>query len=282
MKKILIASHDAGAANLISYWAAKNNYNYSFFLKGPSVKIFKENFPKLKIKKRLSSKDDYDYIITGTSLKSNTELYAINYFKNKVKTISFIDHWINYKKRFYRNNKYIYPDEIWVTDINALKLANKTFSKIDIKLKKNYYISYLKKYYSQINNSQKIYDYIYASNNFKKNSKNNPRIKISSKEIFIEFLKKYAKKNVKILLRAHPSENINKYLDLKKKYKNISFDKNLNILQSLAQSKTLVGCETMAIVVANKLGLKTINLDIGLKSIQKIPKKFINKTIKII
>ena len=114
-----------------------------------------------------------------------------------------------------------------------------------------------------------------------KNSKNNPQIKISSKEIFIEFLKKYAKENVKILLRAHPSENINKYLGLKKKYKNISFDKNLNILKSLAQSKTLVGCETMAIVV-NKLGLKTINLDIGLKSIQKIPKKFINKTIKII
>ena len=85
-----------------------------------------------------------------------------------MKTISFIDHWINYKKRFYRNNKYIFPDEIWVTDMNALKLANKTFSKIDVKLKKNYYISYLKKYYSQINNSQKIYDYIYASNNFKK------------------------------------------------------------------------------------------------------------------
>jgi len=153
--------------------------------------------------------------------------------------------------------------------------------KIKVKLKPNYYILHLKNCYKKIKKVKIKYEYIYASNNFKKNTKHNPQIKISSSEIFLKFIESLSNRNSKILFRLHPSEKINDYKFIKKNFKNVTFDNNSNILKSLVLSKTLVGCETMAIVVAKKLGLKTINLDIGIKNIKSIPKKFIDKTIKI-
>ena len=47
----------------------------------------------------------------------------LNMQKNKIFVISVIDHWINYKKRFFRNNKIFFPDELWVTDNYAYKIA---------------------------------------------------------------------------------------------------------------------------------------------------------------
>lgn len=283
-KKVLIASHDAGSANLLSNWA-KNygyTYDYDFLLKGPAIKIFKQNFPKIIIKKSIPKNQNYIFVITGTSLISRLEIDVINSFKKKIKTIAFIDHWINYKKRFIKNNKYILPDEIWVTDIIAFKLAKKIFKKITIKLKYNYYLINLKKNFKKLDNKNKKYDYIFASNNFKKNTKANPMINISSLEIFIKFLSKLSNKKAKILFKLHPSENIQKYLLIRKKYNNVFFDKNMSMIKCLSLSTTLVGCETMALVVAKKLGLRTINLDIGISSIRSIPDKYIDKTLNII
>ena len=281
-KKVLIASHDAGSANLLSNWAKNYNYDYDFLLKGPAVKIFKQIFPRITIKRSIPKNQNYDFVITGTSLISRLEIDVISSFKKKIKTIAFIDHWINYKKRFIKNNKYILPDEIWVTDLLAFKLAKNIFKKNKIQLKYNYYLINLKKNFKKYNNKNKKYDYIYASNNFKKNTKANPMINISSLEIFIKFISHLPNKKAKILFRLHPSENIHQYSFIINNYNNVYFDKNLSMLKCLSLSTTLVGCETMALVVAKNLGLKTINLDIGISSIRSIPDKYIDKTLNII
>ena len=281
MKRILIVSHDAGGANLILYWAINYNYKYDFYLKGPAVKIFKSKFKNIKIRRKIPINVDYSLVITGTSLYSNIEYETIKYFKQKTKTVSMIDHWINYKLRFYRHKKLNYPSEIWVTDRNALTMARKKLKNNIIKLKPNYYLSSMKKDFKKYKNKKIRFKYLFASNNFKKNSYKNPSISMSSKEIFLKFLAIVKNENCNILFRAHPSENKKKYNVLLSKYKNIFFDNNRDFLSSLSMSENLVGCETMALVVANHLGLKTINLDIGIKNIKTIPSKYIDKIIKI-
>ena len=48
--------------------------------------------------------------------------------KKDIKTISFLDSWFNYKKRFCLKNKYYYPNEIWTFDKYAFILAKKFFT----------------------------------------------------------------------------------------------------------------------------------------------------------
>jgi CDP-glycerol glycerophosphotransferase (TagB/SpsB family) len=68
-----------------------------------------------------------DCVFTGTSHPSSSDYFEVNCIKTAVKegiyTISFIDHWVNFKLRFDELDVSEYPDEIWVVDEEAKKLA---------------------------------------------------------------------------------------------------------------------------------------------------------------
>ena len=123
---LILCSNDAGGAEIISSWVNINKYeNYYYVASGPAELIFKY---KLDHKRRLSLADSSlkgDWLLTGTSLSCNLELDAINIFKSKgIKTVSFLDHWINYKERFLRNNIMTLPDEVWVGDSKSFEIAS--------------------------------------------------------------------------------------------------------------------------------------------------------------
>ena len=65
-------------------------------------------------------------IITGTSLGNSIDKKMV-YFgrKNKINTISIIEHWTNFQSRFKLNNKNYLPDRILVNDKIALNFAIK-------------------------------------------------------------------------------------------------------------------------------------------------------------
>jgi len=142
-KNILISCHDAGAANLIYYWMKKfDKNNFFFYNKGPAKEIFKKKNVELSKIKKL----DIDLIITGTSQFSSLEnKVRIIASKLNIFSITFLDHYANYKKRFYYNNRFKLPDEIWSFDIYSYKLARKIFKNVLIKKKINYFIYSLKK-----------------------------------------------------------------------------------------------------------------------------------------
>ena len=137
---ICLVSHDAGGGELLSSWAKNNRGVFLYNIKGPALRIFKKKFKNFKNSNQKIIKKKTNIFITGTSKKSTHELSFIKYAKKrKIKSISIIDHWVNYKERFSRNNQEILPDEIWVTDKIALNLAKKIFN-IRVILKRNYYL----------------------------------------------------------------------------------------------------------------------------------------------
>ena len=76
--------------------------------------------------------DKCDWVLTGTGWQTDLEYEAINLAKKKKKkTISFIDHWAVYRERFIRKNNFCFPDELWVGDKYALKIAKKELPEID-------------------------------------------------------------------------------------------------------------------------------------------------------
>ena len=71
-----------------------------------------------------------DCVFTGTSHPESSGYFEIDCIKaaskQGIRTISFIDHWVNFKLRFLDGNgQTFFPDEIWVVDEKAKELALK-------------------------------------------------------------------------------------------------------------------------------------------------------------
>jgi len=90
-----------------------------------------------------------DCVFSGTSHPFSSDHFEVTCIKNavseKIYTISFIDHWANFKLRFDGLNVTEYPDEIWVVDETAKELAvEEGLPSEKIVLKPNPYHYYLK------------------------------------------------------------------------------------------------------------------------------------------
>jgi hypothetical protein len=282
-KEILIISNDAGGAEVLSSFVKKFKISAKFLLSGPAKDIFvnklKNNFKKDKIVKKLYHAQ---FIITGTSLKNNMEHNAIKYAKNNnIKSASFLDHWVNYEERFIRRRILLLPDYILVGDKNAFKEAKKVFKK-KIILIKNPYLESIKKIknYKKKNCSSLLF---FSSNIDSYNKLKN----ISDYSVLNNFIIEIKKNKIfrsikKIILRKHPSEDFNKYVNFKNGFSDlkIEIDKNLDLKDSLIKNiKYVAGYDSMALVVSKLSGKTTINLCQLEES--KIPKKFIDYYISL-
>ena len=269
-----ISSNDAGGAEILSEYVINNKNKYLFFLSGPAIKIFKKKISNLKISKFNKSIHKLSLVISSTGWATKNEIDIIHQCKvNKIKVCAFLDHWINYKKRFIRGNKLLLPNELWVGDNDAKKIAKKNFKKIKIVLVPNPY------WIQSINNFKKIKNNVsntilfVSSNNDRSNNK-----RINDQVIFTKFLKYLKNKDIKkIIIRRHPSEKNNKF-KLKFYKKNfIKFDNNKKLLSSLSSCSKIFGHNSMALVIGKLCGLDTFHINIDGKL--SIPKKFIDHII---
>jgi hypothetical protein len=69
-----------------------------------------------------------DCLFTGTSHPQSSNYFEVKCIRqaknNGIETISFIDHWVNFKMRFLDEEDHpIYPEKIWVVDERAKQLA---------------------------------------------------------------------------------------------------------------------------------------------------------------
>ena len=277
--KILgVVCNDAGGAEVVSSWIKNNKYKTLYCLSGPALKIFKK---KLKFKINFSLKNvisKSDVIMTGTSLKSKAEVNAIKYARRKNKlSFSFLDHWVNYKERFIRDNQKFFPDNIVVTDSHSKKLAKKIFNKsIKIIQIENPYLKNFKKKTKKIILHK--FNAVYFSSNLNKtNHKYSDEFYLKKGVDF--FKKKYNLEKLKILVRQHPSEKKNKFLKFKIKGTKIYLDKNLNLIDTISENNFFFGFESMALVAASVSGKNTFSFKSKYKKDNVIPKMYINSYI---
>jgi len=261
-RKIALVSHDAGGAEILSSWA-KNNFNnkFCFVLQGPAIRIFKKKIGDIEISNLLDAIEHSEIVICGTSWESDLEKNAIIISKlNFKKVISFIDHWVNYIERFKLENIINLPDEIWVGDRYALKIAEELFNNIEIKLVVNPYFSDL---ISEINNNKTHSNYKYKNGvvlyvcepireHALKQYGNENFWGYTEEEALIFFMKNLKSIDInvnKIILRPHPSEKHDKYNWVLSKYKNVEIVSNNTLIEQILNSEIIVGCESMAMVV---------------------------------
>ncbi len=261
-KHVTIVSHDAGGAEILSSWLKRNNFYANVVVAGPAEKIFRSKFAELKFLNLDDALNKTKWLITGTGWESNFEKEAIYKARNLgIKTVAFIDHWVNYRERFELNGNTILPDEIWVGDKDAERIANQTFPQTPIIFCPNPYLEDIKNEISiikkKIKNESKL-RFLYvcepiAKHAFKQygNERYWGYTEVDALEYFLKNFNIFHEPVKSITIRPHPSENKDKYLWLKDfKHLPIQIGGEQKLIEEITSSDIVVGCESMAMIIA--------------------------------
>lgn len=257
-KNYCVIAKDVGPANQISCWCIKRKNKVNFSVSGQAKKFFYKRLGKFHNFNFKLAIDNSEVVICGTGgteYEKKAMLYAK---KNNKKLIVWLDHWIFYKKRLTLKKKTIIPNEIWVTDKYALKIAKQTFN-CRILLKPDYYWQYYsnKKKPKKISNKLELLYLLgridahdYKNNKFGK-------IEMRAFKNFINAVNPI-KKKLRIVVRLHPSNNkklLNKIISNKE-----IFDySNKNLIEDLNYANYVFGANSSSSYYALKLNKKFVN-----------------------
>ncbi len=248
---------DAGSSFYLSYLCKKNKNKYLYLLTEPALSIFKKELGNFKNYNSIKKLKNVDKIIFGTG-KTNYEKKIMYSFLDKKQIIVYVDHWLNYKKRFTYKNKILRPSEVWVNDKKTLKLSKKYLTKITKLIPFNF--QKLKK----INKSNKI-NFLYLMGSFNKSKLDSKKIAIikkNEKKALDKFLKFYEEnfqaKKIALKIRLHPEEkNIKLIYKKVDKFKNLKFSKS-KLIDEINISSHVFGANSNSMLIAEKLKKKLI------------------------
>lgn len=287
--KVAIVCHDAGGAEILSSFISRHKSSFVASLSGPAKEIFRR---KLGYSEQHSINDaiiESDWVLTGTGWASSFEYNAIDYaIKNKRYVISFLDHWVNFRERFNWHGPEVLPNEIWVGDEDALKIANEAFPDTLVNLFSNPFWLDCEdmrdnKKFPVSKQSKKV---LYVSSNIDKAKEKQKDINFSDKDIFNKFLFSLSQLEVfkeveHITIKLHPSEDKSKFKDYSLNSGNISVSltEEKDNLDLIIGHDIVIGFESMMLVLSNLLGKYSINIDMGIKRLERIPHKYFKFSI---
>lgn len=260
-----IISHDAGAANVIISWLEDSTEtNFKLYFQGPAMRLLPERFLALQSPSLDDCIKGVDTVLTGTGWASTLEVDAIRVAHEQgLKVISLIDHWTNYRERFFRNNRLTLPSEIWVTDQYALDIAQKHFLTTPIFTRPN---TYLERQISEVARfcEEIPFQLLYVG------SGGNAHLELESLSYVVYNLDKLQiPLSTKIQIRPHPSEDKSMYAHWIKEVAlpvNIEIDHKSHLSEAIGRAHWVVGRETLPLVVAlanNKRVLSALTPEMG-------------------
>ncbi len=261
-ENIGVVCHDAGAANIIiAYLLDAGGNNWRPYMQGPAKRLWEEAFPELASCDGLDSVlEGVDFLITGTGWGSDIEHEARKLACQRgIQSVAVIDHWINYRARFVRNGVETLPDEIWVTDEYAKKLAESEFENIDVVQMPNLYLVNIVEeigIHEDMNSDGKNLLYLLEPirNTWGDDVING---EFKALDFFVKNLSALGmNKAPSIRLRPHPSDPSDKYDQWisGQNSLNIAIDESVTLAKAIAWSDVVVGCQTYAMVIGLAVG----------------------------
>jgi len=262
---LLVACHDAGAANLVfawlRHWIKAGLLNYGdllLALKGPALDIAERSgLAALATPVSLEKLPaQLGCVLSGTGWQSDWEHRArqLAHMRN-IHSIAVIDHWVNYPARFIRDDVTCLPDALWVSDKYAERLARAAFPALAVKRLPNLYLAHETARIPPLDLGSG--DTIYLLEPTRTTWGRQSEGEFQALDYFIQqrhLIPPAAR--ARIRLRLHPSEPDDKYdawLTNHQEY-GVCRDDSGDLAESIGRASVVVGIQTAAMVVALAAG----------------------------
>ncbi len=266
---VVVVVHDAGGTEAIIPYlhAHQEKYLFVVYATGPAKSILTRERVTYQniiddenvIASLLAKHEDAKFAILGTGWMTRIELHALQYLKHMgVRTVVFLESWEKYRERFgypkkgWKNNL---PNEIWVGDDIAKKIATRQFPGIVIRKKRDNYFTTMKRRYKEIRKGTEPRQVLFLSVCV-------PETIHALRTLLTTIANKKERKEV--IIRFHPADARDRYDDLIAHYVDrvvITKSKEKDIVRDFARARLVVGTETVAMSLAVTLGLPTVSLD---------------------
>ena len=281
MMNYLVVAHDAGGAEIVSSWVKHHEKlkEFSYLLEGPAVNIFSRKLGEVENLTRsalFTNLFRYDRVLTGTGWASDLERLALKTAKqSRTTSATYLDHWFGYGRRFLLDGQMVLPDELWVGDSKALQIARQEFPGVPVKLEPNLYFKEMVDAIRELSSKVSVKDkglirILYVTeptSHITELRHSDPNhfgyTEFEALESYLKYLKTQNYKNIeKIRIRRHPAEQKGKYSSLLAGFSNhfpIEEDLDTSLVEDCAWADWVVGCQSMAMVIALLAGKKVFS-----------------------
>jgi len=273
---ICVVSNDAGGAEVLASYIAQNNLDCLFVLSGPAISVFDRRLGGVQLQILEDAIVNCEQLLCSTSWQSDLEWRAIELARIHGKhSIAYLDHWGHYKERFIRSQVEMLPDEIWVGDKCAENIARNIFSQTLIKLVPNAYFIDIKNKFIEINQINKRVstrsggvNILFVCEPLSEHglleygdALHWGYTEHDALRYFIENMKNvFGSGDHRVVVRPHPSELSGKYRWVENEYPSIAIlEENKSLMDQVAESDVVVGCESMAMVVGLIAGKRVMS-----------------------
>ncbi|MEY5049354.1 MAG: hypothetical protein RLZZ175_2713 [Bacteroidota bacterium] len=289
MKALFVYSDPGGARMLLSkLWLQKELFE-EYCIISDRVYQFTDEYgfeiQKYNTGDEIIKLNDFnpEVIYTATSYTSEIELKFIESGQNKnIKTISLIDHWTNFRNRFFMKSKgiEIFPYFIEVIDNKSYDFAiNEGIDQDKLKVTCHYYHEFLKKWLPNISK-----DEFSLENNLLSSKKwivyaPDPLTNVGGVEewgvdevIGLDFVLNSIKKSfnaeIQLYIKPHPNQNLEIFDKLHHNIVILGKDVPTNLL--IKHSNLVISFFSNILFEAQLLGTKVVSLQLG-KILCKLP-----------
>ena len=253
---IAVVCHDAGATNLILSWIDPAN-KIRPVMEGPAAQLWKQRFAGTELRTLGDALDDAAALLSGTGWGSDLEHRARRMARDaRIRSVAVIDHWVNYGERFVRGAEQVLPDEIWVTDEDALAIARREFPNLRVELKPNLYLQ------EQLVRARPLADedrdVLFITEPMRSDWGRGTPGEFQSLEYFLSNRGRAGiPREACIRIRPHPADELGKYESWLGGA--VTLDRSPNIGAALDGVRWVVGCQSYALFVALKAGRTVIS-----------------------
>lgn len=249
-----LVAHDAGAANLIIAWLKSWGWPVRACMQGPARRLWEQAFPGEPIwDTPAQAVEGCASVVTGTGWASTLEHEARRESRSRgLRVAAVIDHWVNYPSRFKRGGETIWPDEVWVADAWAAKMAGQVLPPLPIRQFENLY---LQAQVAQVSPPPGDGTLLYILEPVRDDWGRGTAGEFQALAYLMACRDTLRPGPVShILLRPHPSEIEGKYANFIDAHPDISLDCSTDIATAISRADVVAGVESFALTLALAAG----------------------------
>lgn len=233
-------------------------------LGGPAVEIFNRRLGEIESTDLEEAIASSELLLCGTSWQADLEWRAIRLAREMGKrSVAFLDHWVNYRERFVRAGVEHLPDEIWVGDRDAERMARECFPGIEVRFRENPYFADIRRQcrdadlrVSGARGSERTA--LFVAENISTHAlvqwgdeRSLGYTEFDAIDYFLTNRNSLGLPIGRVIVRPHPSDTPGKYDAVRDAHSPlVQLSEGRTLVEEIADSDIVVGCESMAMVVA--------------------------------